>query len=74
MGEKWISAWNLINTGGVIALMFINLVLLIRGDILPRRVYEDLTKRILNELCNEVIEAIRTLIREEIVDRKGERD
>jgi len=65
MTEQAVTVWNLINTGGVVALMFINLWLLLRGDILPRRVYEELTTRILKDLCREVIEGVRDMIREE---------
>ena len=71
MDEKWISIWNVINSGGVIALLFVNVVLLLRGDILPRRVYEDLTTRILDQLCRRVIDGIRTVIREEMHDKKS---
>lgn len=65
MNEQAISIWNLINTGGVIATLVITVVMFMRGDILPRKVYEELTVRILNELCKKVTESIRTVIREE---------
>jgi len=71
MSEQAISIWNLINTGGMVALLFVNLWLLLRGDILPRRVYEDLTRRILKELCTQVVESVRDVIREETRKREG---
>lgn len=58
--------WSLINTGGVIAVLIINLVLLLRGDLMPRKVYENHTKYILEELCTKVLAGIRTIFREEI--------
>lgn len=74
MSEDWLSVWNLINTGGVIALLFVNLVLLLRGDILPRRVYEDLTTHILDEVCRRLVDAIRTLLREELGGKRRNPD
>lgn len=74
MGEQWNSVWNLINTGGVIALLFVNLVLLLRGDILPRRVYEDLTTHILDELCRKVLDGIRTLLHNELGNKTQNQD
>lgn len=70
MDDKWTAIWNLINTGGVIALLFVNLVLLLRGDILPRRVYEDLLSSFVDRLCQKLLDAVRTLIREEMGRRK----
>ncbi len=65
MSEQAISIWNLINTGGVIATLVITVIMFMRGDILPRKVYEELTTRILNELCTRVLDGIRDVIREE---------
>ena len=72
MDSEAITIWNLINTGGMVALLFVNLWLLLRGDILPRKVYEELTTKILNELCARVISGVRKVIREEVTGKKEE--
>lgn len=66
MGESLITVLNLINTGGVIAVLLINVLLLLRGDILPRRVYEKLTEVVAKEFGAQIITTIRTIIREEL--------
>jgi len=71
MEEQVGAIWNLINTGGVIAMLIVNLVLLLRGDLLPRRVYEKLTTSILQEFCERMTKSIRGMFREEL-DRKTE--
>jgi hypothetical protein len=65
MNEQAINIWNLINTGGVIATLVVTVVMFMRGDLLPRRVYEELTTRILNDLCTRVLGGVRDVIREE---------
>jgi fumarate reductase subunit D len=72
MNQEAVTIWNLINTGGMVAVMFVILWLLLRGDILPRKVYEDLTTRILNELCTRVVEAVRELREEIAANREGD--
>ena len=71
MNNEAVAVWNLINTGGMVALLFFNLWLLLKGDLLPRKVYEDLTKRILEDLCQKVLEGIRTVFRDEISRKDG---
>lgn len=66
MDNDWNSVWNIINTGGVIAVLFTNVVLLLRGDILPRRVYEELTTNILDKLCNKILDGIKKLLHDEL--------
>lgn len=73
MNEQAISLWNLINTGGVIATLVITVIMFMRGEILPRKVYEDLTTRILNELCKRVLEGVREVVREERANAQQER-
>ena len=64
--EQQVNAiWNLINTGGVVALLIVNLVLLLRGDLLPRRVYENLTRLTMEEFCTQMLKGIRSVFREE---------
>lgn len=74
MNQEAVTIWNLINTGGMVALLFVNLWLLLKGDILPRKVYEDLTSRILNELCTRVLDGVRDVLREEIRAKKERED
>lgn len=65
--EQQVNAiWNLVNTGGVIALLILNLVLLLRGDLLPKHVYEKLTQHILEELCVKMMNGVRVIFREEL--------
>lgn len=66
MEEQVNTIWNLINTGGVVAVLIVNLVLLLRGDLLPRRVYEKLTTNILQEFCERMTKGIRAMFREEL--------
>lgn len=73
MTEQAISVWNLINTGGVVATLVITVIMFMRGDILPRKVYEDLTTRILNELCKRVLEGVRAVVREERANAQREK-
>jgi len=72
MGNEAVAVWNLINTGGMVALLFINLWLLLKGELLPRRVYEDLTTRILDQLCQRIMDGVRSIFREEMAQRDGE--
>ena len=72
MNQEAVAVWNLINTGGMVFCLFFFLWLMLKGEMLPRRVYEDLTKRILEELCQKVIDGIRTVIREEVPRRERE--
>jgi len=72
MSEQAISIWNLINTGGVIATLVVTVIMFMRGDILPRKVYEDLTTRILEQLCKRVIDGVRQVIQEENERRNKE--
>jgi len=57
--------WNVINTGGVIAVLLLFVVLLVKGDLIPRKTYDDLTKRVLKEICTEIVLAIRAMLRDE---------
>jgi len=62
--ETLVAIWNMINTGGVIAVLVLIVCLMIRGDLIPRRTYEDLTKRILTEVIAEIIKGVREVLKE----------
>ena len=62
--ETLVTIWNMINTGGVIAVLVLLVGLMIRGDLIPRRTYEDLTKRILKEVIAEIIKGVREVLKE----------
>lgn len=62
--ETLVAIWNMINTGGVIAVLVLIVGLMIRGDLIPRRTYEDLTKRILKEVIAEIIKGVREVLKE----------
>ena len=62
--ETLVAIWNMINTGGVIAVLVLIVCLMIRGDLIPRRTYEDLTKRILKEVIAEIIKGVREVLKE----------
>lgn len=57
------------NTLGVVAILLAMLVLFFRGDILSRRVYENLTERMLGAMVKKVCEEIREMF-EKYEERK----
>ena len=68
-GDSFQMVLDAINTLGVIGLLVVLFVMFYRGDILSRKVYQDLTERVLKEVSREIIrnvkESLRSAIREE---------
>lgn len=53
---------DLVNAGGVIAVLLALFLMFYRGDLLSRRVYEDLTERLLGEMTARVIASVDELL------------
>jgi len=51
-----------INTAGIIGILVVLFVLFYRGDLMSRKVYEELTKHILKELCDQISDQIDKVI------------
>jgi hypothetical protein len=62
---------QIVNGIGTVGLLVILFVLFYRGDIMSRRVYEELTKRILSELCERIIDEVHDLFEQERKARAG---
>ena len=54
---------ELINAGGVIAILLVLFLMFYRGDLLSRRVYEELSKQLLGEMTAQVIASVNELLR-----------
>jgi len=56
---------TILNTGGVIAVLVVVLVLFFRGDLLPRRVWVELTEKVTLEISMKVVSAVQGCLKEE---------
>lgn len=61
---------EVINTLGVTGMLILLFILFYRGDIMSRRVYEELTKHILQELCDSIIGEVKDLVKEIIQEEQ----
>lgn len=57
---------TILNTGGVIAVLVVVLVLFFRGDLLPRKVWVELTEKVTVEISTKIVVAIQECFREEL--------
>lgn len=57
-----ITLLEIINAGGVVAILLALFLMFYRGDLLSRRVYEDLTERLLGEMTARVIASVDELL------------
>lgn len=55
---------DLINAGGVTAILILMIVLFLRGDIIPRRVYERILRDLLCKIASDIIAAVSDLLKE----------
>ena len=55
----------ILNTGGVVAVLVVVLVLFFRGDLLPRRVWVELTEKVTLEISMKVVSAVQGCLKEE---------
>ena len=73
MGEEVVllkAILEIISSFGVIGILGLLIVLLYRGDLLPRKVWEELTKSTMKEIVQELKEALsEVLIKARIDDR-----
>lgn len=56
---------ELINAGGVTALLIGLIMLFLRGDIIPRKVYERLLRDLLSKIAADIIAAVTELLKEQ---------
>ena len=55
----------ILNTGGVIAVLVVVLVFFLRGDLLPRKVWVELTEKVTLEISMKVVSAVQGCLKEE---------
>jgi len=55
---------GLVNAGGVLTVLLVLFVMFYRGDLLSRRVYEELTERLLGDLSARVIAGVGAMLKE----------
>lgn len=56
---------DLINAGGVTAVLLMLLVLFIRGDVIPRKVYERMLRDTLSKISADIIASVTALLKEQ---------
>ena len=49
---------ELVNTTGIIGILVLGLALLLRGDLVPRKVWNDLTAEIVKETVSQVLKEL----------------
>ena len=60
----------ILNTGGVIAVLVVVLVFFLRGDLLPRKVWVELTEKVTLEILMKVMSAVQGCLKEELKKMK----
>jgi len=66
---------DLIGNISIVGILGLIVYLFYRGELLSRRVYEDLTKRILKELAREITDGVIAAIQENSdKDKKGKKE
>ena len=60
----------ILNTGGVVAVLVVVLVLFFRGDLLPRKVWVELTEKVTLEISMKVVSAVQGCLKEELEKMK----
>ena len=58
---------ELINTGGVTVLLVMILAMFIRGDIIPKKVYERMLRDTLTKIASDIIASVSSLLKEQNV-------
>jgi len=56
---------DLINAGGVTAILITLLVLFFRGDVIPRKVYERMLRDTLTKVAADIIASVTALLKEQ---------
>jgi len=56
---------DLINAGGVTAILITLLVLFFRGDVIPRKVYERMLRDTLTKIAADIITSVTALLKEQ---------
>jgi len=72
MGEEVVllkAILEIISSFGVIGILGLLIVLLYRGDLLPRKVWEELTKSTMREIVQEFKEALNEVLAKNRFDR-----
>ena len=56
---------DLINAGGVTALLIILIVMFVRGDIIPRKIYEKMLRDLLSKIAADIIASVTMQLTEQ---------
>lgn len=56
---------DIINAGGVAGVMIIVIILFLKGDIIPRKVYEKLLRDLLSKITADIIAAVTQVLKEQ---------
>jgi len=56
---------ELINTGGITVLLVMILAMFIRGDIIPKKVYERMLRDTLTKIASDIIASVSSLLKEQ---------
>lgn len=59
---------QLVNTGGVIAILGVFLTLFLRGEIVPRNVYDDITAKVIEEVSQKILIGIKNILNDFIAE------
>ena len=57
------------NSAGIIGVLIVMFVLFYRGDLMSRKVYEELTRHILQDLCDKIGDRIERVV-DKLNDKK----
>lgn len=60
-----------LNSAGTVGILVVMFVLFYRGDLMSRKTYEELTKHILAELCDRIIDKIDSIVAKLSNDKKN---
>ena len=63
--ESFTKFLDFVNTGGVTALLSVLIVLFIRGDIIPRKVYERMLRDTLTKIASDIIASVTALLKDQ---------
>lgn len=64
--ESLTAALQIINTFGVTAVLYIFLRLFIKGEILPRAVYDEITNKVVGDITGRIIASFREILEERL--------
>lgn len=66
--ESLTAVLQIINTFGVTAVLYIFLRLFIKGEILPRAVYDEITGKLIGDISSRIISGVKEIIEDGCAD------